>query len=209
MRAPCPHDEARKALLPLGSHSSSHSSLPPVPKKKPSIDESAPTSRLDSLPVFIARLHHAFPAFIEHIGRDTQVAAWMKPGMGAVLLALSEQDDCRVRDLALLLHLRNATLTGLLDRLESLGLARREPCSLDKRVLRVKLTAKGRQLLPVLDEFHNHGTQTMETGFSTQELTMLKSLLGRVLDNMRAQEPERSSTMSKRSKAGTKTAKTK
>lgn len=166
-------------------------------KKTPPRD-SAAASPLDALPVFIARLHHAFPAFIEQLGRGTKLAGRIKPGMGTVLLALLEEDGCRVRELAQRLHLRNATLTGLLDRLETEGLVRREPCPEDGRALRVRLTAQGRKLRPVVHELHARGTLTLEAGFTARQLVLLKSLLGRVLENLRAQEPERSAVESRR-----------
>ena len=64
-----------------------------------------------------------------------------------VLLALDEQDDRTVSDLGSRLFLESNTLTPLIKRLESAGLVTRVRDKADERVVRVSLTAAGRDLV--------------------------------------------------------------
>ena len=82
----------------------------------------------NELPAYIASLHHSFPAFLENLGRGGPLEGKLRPGMGSVLLALLDEDNCNVKSLVDRLHLRNGTLTGLLDRLEAAGLIVRSSC---------------------------------------------------------------------------------
>ncbi len=50
-------------------------------------------------------------------------------------------------ELARALHISQATLTGVLDRLEKRGLARRSRDGIDRRSVRVELTSEGESLL--------------------------------------------------------------
>ncbi|HEY2573210.1 MAG TPA: MarR family transcriptional regulator [Verrucomicrobiaceae bacterium] len=154
----------------------------PVPKRR----ATRPPSALNELPAFISRLHHAFPSFIDNLGRGGPLSGRMRPGMGSVLMALLEEDDCIVKTLVERLHLRNGTLTGLLDRLEDAGLVQRTPCPNDGRAFRVRLTTRGRELGPNLMQFHQRGTAALEAGLSRKDVADLKRLLARVLENIRS-----------------------
>jgi DNA-binding MarR family transcriptional regulator len=155
-------------------------------------------SALDELPVFIFRLHHAFPSFLDSLGRGSPLAGKLRPGMGSVLLALLEEDDCNVKALVERLHLRNGTLTGLLDRLEESGLITRTACPDDGRAFRVRLTRRGRALGPTMLEYHRHGTAALEAGLSRAEVAQLKWLLSRVLENLLAMTHRRRPGRAKR-----------
>jgi DNA-binding MarR family transcriptional regulator len=66
-------------------------------------------------------------------------------------------------ELALDLHIRPATLTGLADRLEQKGLIRRWADKTDRRVVRIGLTPEGEQLL---DEAAAAGRASLDAIFS-------------------------------------------
>ncbi len=141
-------------------------------------------SALEELPAYISRLHHSFPAFLESLGRDGPMEGKLRPGMGSVLLALLEEDDCNIKSLVERLHLRNGTLTGLLDRLEKAGLIIRLPCPDDGRAYRVRLTRQGRAMGPAMLEYHSLATERLEQGLSQKEIAVLKRLLARVGENL-------------------------
>ncbi len=63
-----------------------------------------------------------------------------------VLLALWQEDAVSVRQLGDLLELDSATLTPLLKRLENQGIISRQRCTVDERVVRIRLTEEGRAL---------------------------------------------------------------
>ncbi|HLZ59298.1 MAG TPA: MarR family transcriptional regulator, partial [Ktedonosporobacter sp.] len=73
------------------------------------------------------------------------------PVQYAVLKVLWEQDDQSGAELGERLVLDSATMTGLLDRLEQAGLIERRSHATDRRVNKVVLTARGRDLQTPLD----------------------------------------------------------
>lgn len=68
------------------------------------------------------------------------------PQLWAIKL-MAENPTLRVSDLARLMYLHPATVVGILDRLESRGLARRTGGEKDRRVVWVALTAQGKKLV--------------------------------------------------------------
>lgn len=64
-----------------------------------------------------------------------------------VLAELGKQPGLRVSDLARLICIHNSTASNLLDKLERRGLIQRERTDQDQRVVRLKLTPAGTELL--------------------------------------------------------------
>ncbi|MCE5325893.1 MAG: MarR family transcriptional regulator [Planctomycetaceae bacterium] len=62
------------------------------------------------------------------------------------LLAIVEQDSTTAIEAAKRVHLSPSTLVGVLDRLESKGLIRRQRSTEDRREIRVSATSKGKAL---------------------------------------------------------------
>jgi DNA-binding MarR family transcriptional regulator len=69
-------------------------------------------------------------------------------GQGRILALLKLQDGVSTKDLSYLLGMAISSLTELLLKLEKGGFITREPLAQDKRVMLVKLTAKGREEQP-------------------------------------------------------------
>lgn len=61
--------------------------------------------------------------------------------------AIAENGPIRISDLAHKIYLHPATLVGILDRLEARGIVARSRSQRDRRVVRVDLTAAGRELV--------------------------------------------------------------
>ena len=70
----------------------------------------------------------------------------LSPAQGRILMALWEQDDIPVRQLAVLTSLDKSTLSLSLSRMEQYGIVQRLGDTADRRVVRVKLTDNGRML---------------------------------------------------------------
>lgn len=83
-----------------------------------------------------------------------------------------------------MLGLAKSSLSGLVDRMERLGLVRREPDAADLRAVRVALTADGRALI---DDFYPETCRRVEklaAGLGDADRDALAALLGRVvMDN--------------------------
>lgn len=82
-----------------------------------------------------------------------------------------------------------STLTGLLQRMTRQGLLRRSRDRTDRRVLRVYLTPRGRELRPVLTPEADAVNSLFFRGFSSGERAIFIEFLRRVLHNFEADEP--------------------
>jgi DNA-binding MarR family transcriptional regulator len=79
-----------------------------------------------------------------------------------VMFLIRERCEPSTGELAELMHIRPATLTGLADRLESKDLIKRWPDATDRRVVRVSLTPAG---VALLDEASAAGRAFLDAVF--------------------------------------------
>jgi DNA-binding MarR family transcriptional regulator len=99
------------------------------------------------------------------------------PVQYALLKVLWEKDDQSGAELGERLLLDSATITGLLDRLEQAGLIERRAHATDRRVNRVVLTARGRDLQFSLDFEMDQMNQDFLGEFSAEEAQVLRKFL--------------------------------
>jgi DNA-binding MarR family transcriptional regulator len=74
-------------------------------------------------------------------------------------------------------------MTRMLDRLEEKDLLRRERSELDRRVVNLHLTPKGRKIASKIWPIVVEGMHVYLDGFRKEELGQLNDLLGRMLAN--------------------------
>ena len=102
-------------------------------------------------------------------------------GEFGILVSLSELGPQPMVELAKAQMITQAAVTSIVDRLEELGLARRERSETDRRVVRVCNTRRGeeevRKGMRLYKKFVERATQ----GMKSQELQELLSLLDRLL----------------------------
>ncbi|MBN1921917.1 MAG: MarR family transcriptional regulator [Anaerolineae bacterium] len=132
---------------------------------------------LDHLLAQVARLHH-------ERARTQFGALGLHRGQPQLIMALSEEDGRTHTELAEYLHVTPATVTKMVQRMESTGFVQRWPDADDQRVSRVNLTLAGRQAAKQLNVLFQ--TLDVETfaGFAPEERTRLHQLLLRVRDNL-------------------------
>lgn len=101
-------------------------------------------------------------------------------------LSLGHADTAQ--GLAALMNMDAGAMTRLIDRLESKGLLARERSQDDRRVVRLRLTAAGREVVghipPVLAEVNNEALE----GFTKEEFKLLQALLLRMHATLSATE---------------------
>lgn len=108
-------------------------------------------------------------------------------GQPKILYILRKQDGQVQKDLAKICKVKQPTLTVLLQKLENIGLIRKESCTVSggKYANRIFLTEEGRekaeQLEEVVEELEKRGLKD----FSPEESRWLLSMLGKVAENMR------------------------
>jgi len=95
---------------------------------------------------------------------------WQKEGLSQV-------------ELQQILGLEGATITGLLQRMESGGFVRRSPDLDDRRIQRIYLTELGRSMeVPLCNEAHQVNEKALQN-FSPDERDFFMRLLSRALNN--------------------------
>ena len=99
------------------------------------------------------------------------------PVQYALLKVLWESDQQSGAELGERLQLDSATMTGLLDRLEHGGLIERKAHATDRRVNKVALTARGRDLQEPLDREMDQMNEDFLDAFPPEERKLLRSLL--------------------------------
>lgn len=76
------------------------------------------------------------------------------------------------------------SMTRMLDRLEEKQLIRRLRSQEDRRVVEIRLTAHGKELLPRLRRSGEQVLASMAEGFTPAEVELSKGLLRRMLENL-------------------------
>jgi len=97
-----------------------------------------------------------------------------------VLNALSEQDEVTSRDLGERTKLDSATLTGILDRLESKALVERRSHPMDRRAILVCLTEQGSKLAIQLKRIMREANREYLSGLNDDEQAVLRDALRKV-----------------------------
>lgn len=101
------------------------------------------------------------------------------------LLILSQGKCQTAAELARVACCDAGAVTRLLDRIEGKGLIQRTRSQADRRVVNLELTDDGRQTAAVIPQVLATTLNEVLTGFSPEEVVLLKSLLRRLLDNAR------------------------
>lgn len=103
----------------------------------------------------LAEFRHEIRRFL-HFSEDAARKAGVEPQQHQLMLAVKavEPEAAGIRFLAERLLLRHHSVVGLVDRLESAGLVKREHSGADRRVAQVRLTAKGACILSKLSQHH-------------------------------------------------------
>jgi len=101
----------------------------------------------------------------------------LTPIQHLILEALWEEDGLSAGDIGKKLVFDGATLSGVLDRLSTGGWVTKQPDSEDKRVLRICLTSKSKDLKPKLSEERDQTNNYLLDRFTLEEKVLLKRLL--------------------------------
>jgi DNA-binding MarR family transcriptional regulator len=101
-------------------------------------------------------------------------------------LLMVEQGHCRTAaELARMACCDAGAVTRLLDRVEAKGLMRRTRSVEDRRVVNLELTEEGHRVAERVPHVLAEVLNAMLAGFTTAEVSQLKTLLQRLLDNTR------------------------
>lgn len=171
--------------MPASLHSSRNTTHP---AKTTGAGDAAP---LDDLPALIARTNIHFQALVERTLEELKLDRLLRPGMAPVLFALYEQDGCIIKELAARTQRSAAALNSLLGRLEKSGVVTLRPCPQDGRAIRVRLTAKGREIEPRVRELHRRVVAAVEQGLTAGEAAQVSGMLRRIIAGLQQDETRR------------------
>ena len=141
------------------------------------VQPSAEKLALDHLLVRVAHLHFARAmTLFQTVG--------LYRGQPPVLGALVQQEGLSHSELAARLHIRPATMSKMLDRMEKAGFVTRRPDPQDQRVSRVYLPEHGRAVAAQVDELIATMARDTFGGFSPEECALLAGFLERMRANL-------------------------
>ena len=101
----------------------------------------------------------------------------LTPIQHLILEALWEEDGLSAGDVGKKLVLDGATLSGVLDRLASSGWVLKKSDVADKRVQRIFLTSRSKDLRPILSEARDQTNEDLLRPFTLEEKVLLKRFL--------------------------------
>lgn len=122
-------------------------------------------------------LIHAMRRFHMFAHRGASPLQDVSRGQGRILAMLKIKPNLTTRDLSYLLGIRQQSLNESLKKLEREGYITRQPDPTDRRVMRIDLTDKGKEVKQIINE-----TDDVLNEFSDEELEQFGSYVDRLKD---------------------------
>ena len=114
----------------------------------------------------------------------------LSPPEAMLLMSATRTEDATVLGLAERCGMGGSTVVGIVDRLEAQGLVQRERDREDRRVVRVRVTPRGREMADSLPELAEGLEEELIEGFSATEREVLRGYLIRLAETLGARSPE-------------------
>ena len=127
------------------------------------------------------------------IARDVAAGYGVTPTQLSVLKLLHEIGDLRLGDLSRRIQAQNSTVTGIVDRMEEAGLVERVRSADDRRVWRIALTARGREVAARADVSPWDTLRQALEALPRADKRKLVEILGRVAESV-AREANKEAT---------------
>lgn len=132
---------------------------------------------------YSSRIRKAANKFIESELKRAGLVG-IVPSHGDIIAYLMVNGKTSMQEIASRVDRTKATTTVLVDKLEKLGLAKREKSSVDTRVTMVELTALGYSYKDKFQEVADKLNTKVYKGLSDDEADVLEALLVRVKNNL-------------------------
>ena len=101
-------------------------------------------------------------------------------GQAGLLFLLQQNDGRTMTELSKALAVKNASLTGLIDRLEKAAFVRRKASKNDRRSIRIYITPKGTEECDKAKPVIKSVNETIKSGFSREEIDVFKRILNSI-----------------------------
>ncbi|OGW39171.1 MAG: MarR family transcriptional regulator [Nitrospirae bacterium GWD2_57_9] len=142
--------------------------------------------RTDLVADIIDDIRRVFQVVNEH-SKDVERRTGITGPQLWAIKTIAEGAPIMVSDIAARMHLHAATVVGILDRLESRGLARRVRSQEDRRVVRVELTGQGERLVKKAPEVAQGLLVAGLERLHTKNLKSIAASLDQLVDILGAQ----------------------
>lgn len=105
-------------------------------------------------------------------------------GQPPVLFTLQKHEGMSNSEMAEFLNITPATMTNKIKRMEKAGLVVRRRDNDDERISRIYMTEKGRGIMNELKASIREIENNLLKGFSVEEISVLREMMRRMLDNI-------------------------
>ena len=142
---------------------------------------------------FEDKLAKIIPTIIrEVVKRQKTIFAHEKLSLTHVVILelLLEKTRCSMSELTRGLDLTMSAVTGVVDKMVSLGLVKREHSKDDRRIVEVFLTSKGEQSAKEVTNVRKKAIKSMYSVLTDKEKALYLSLLGKVYSKLREDDSE-------------------
>lgn len=137
----------------------------------------------DKTDQLMARIHRSLRR-----NYDRQLKSFgLTPCQFEVLMTLWSEDGIVLGELRRRLSRDGPTMTGVVDRMEKKMLVQRKRDNRDRRVVKVHLTAKGKNLQEELSRTKKMIMEKITENLSSREINALVTLLGKMMHNMESE----------------------
>ena len=131
----------------------------------------------------IAKIHQITNRMFTQMLKDYGIKE-LHPGQGRILFALWQKDGVPIHELSKITQLTKSTMTTMLDRLETAGFLKREPDENDRRIFKVKLSEKSKNLQKKYIAVSKKMTEVFYGTLTEEEIDQFEGYLRRILDNL-------------------------
>ena len=118
---------------------------------------------------------------------DALATLGLTPALFGLLNVIGDREGAIQQELGSAMGIDPSTMVSLIDQLESAGLAKRRPCTRDRRAREVVITPKGRRLLERARRMIAQVDDEVLDGLTAAERRDLLTLLRRALESAPAQ----------------------
>jgi len=132
----------------------------------------------DSTCILLAKAEQKHYLFTKKLLVDNDLG--ITPGQMTVLYALYKGDGMPITEVGKKVFLDNSTLTGLIDRMEKLGLVHRAPAPEDRRCYCIFLTDKAREMEEAVTRTMAQVEEIMTAGCSQEEIAVFRKVLKQI-----------------------------
>jgi len=123
----------------------------------------------------------------EHLLQQAEMD-FFNGAQGRILYVLWQEDGLPIVEVSKRTGLAKTTLTGMLDRMESLGLILRVPDPEDRRQQRIVLTEKSKALADKYEDVSQQMAELFYRGFQESEILEFETSLKKILGNLEEAE---------------------